>query len=332
MSGYTRWISQWQRQLGEENVRVAAPMADYTTLRVGGPADVVVTVTSVKVLVDLARQVWAAGEPLWVLGGGSNVLVADEGIRGVVVINRCRGYEVFTTPDGIPYVRAEAGVPLAGLARSLIRQGLDGLTWAVNIPGTVGGAVVGNAGAHGGAVADVLVEVVLLERDGTVRRLPATAMAYSYRSSWLKARGWDRPLVLEAVFRLSPASPGVLQRQAETFVAYRRQTQPSEPSVGSIFQNPEGDFAGRLIEAAGLKGARCGNAMISPVHANFIVNLGGARAADVETLMRRARETVKAHFGITLKPEILFLGEWPSDVCTYWGVAPVPVPAASVEE
>ena len=321
MNRQNRWEAL-EQLLGPVAVRQHVPLAEYTTLRVGGPAEVLVTVTSLETLIMLAHSVWEMGIPLWVLGGGSNVLIADEGVRGVVVINRCRRFNVFTGPEGAPRVRAESGVPLAGLARTLIRQGLDGLTWAVNIPGTVGGAVVGNAGAHGGCVADVLEELTVLDETGQVHRISGTEMAYSYRSSRFKTETSQRLVVLEAVFRLRPASTDVLQREAESFVAHRRRTQPAEPSVGSIFRNPKGDFAGRLIDAVGLKGARCGDAMISTVHANFIVNLGQARAADVEALMRRAREAVRTRFGVTLEPEILLVGEWPPAVRAYWGTQP----------
>ncbi len=313
MSGHKRWIARWTSRLGEGALAQDVSLAEHTTLRVGGPADVLAVVTRADVLASLVLDALDSGMPVTVLGGGSNVLVADAGVRGLVVLNRCRGYDLYTGPDGRPRVRAEAGVPLAGLARALIRQGLDGLTWAVSIPGTVGGAVVGNAGAHGGCVADVLETVTLLDETGQVRELAADEMAFAYRTSRLKVarrQGQPLPLVLAATFRLRRGEATALQRQAEAFLAYRRRTQPTEPSVGSIFRNPNGAYAGQLIEAAGLKGVRVGDAMISPVHANFIVNLGQARAVDIFALLRLAQQHVAARFGVHLEPEILLLGDW----------------------
>lgn len=332
MRACERWLSRLEDRLQATVLEFGAAMAPHTSLRVGGPADVLAIAQRAE---DLALMVLEAREldvPVTVIGGGSNVLVADSGVRGVVVLNRCRRWRVFVGRDRVPRVWAESGVLLAGLARALIRQGLDGLTWAVHIPGTVGGAVVGNAGAHGGCIADVLEKVTLMDADGHVRDVGPDALAYSYRSSRLKAAvasGEPTPVVMSATFRLTPKPAAALLARAERFVAYRRETQPAEPSVGSIFRNPEGDFAGRLMEAAGLKGRRVGGAMISPVHANFIVNIEQGTAADVETLMREAREAVLARFGVLLVPEIVFLGDWPEATWRYWRQAERSTPARS---
>ncbi len=305
------WVERWRDILAGDPVLENAPLADYTTLRVGGPADVLALPTRGDRLAALVADVAARGVPVTVLGGGSNVLVLDGGIAGLVVINRCRGTRVFQGEDGRPRLWAEAGASLAGLARAMIRRGLDGLTWAVSIPGTVGGAVVGNAGAHGGCIADVLEAVTLLRADGTTVRVAADDLGLGYRTSRLKEareRGESFPLVLDATFRLTPDDPEALRRRADEFLAHRRRTQPVEASAGSIFRNPEGDYAGRLIEAAGLKGTRVGGAMISPRHGNFIVNVDNARAADVLALIRLARERVREMFGIDLELEIVILG------------------------
>ncbi len=305
-------IRRWREILAGDAVIESARLADYTTLRVGGPADVLAIPTRSDRLVALVADAHRYDIPITVLGGGSNVLVLDGGIRGLVIINRCRDVRLPVDEGGESRVWAEAGASLAGLARTLIRQGWDGLTWAVSIPGTVGGAVVGNAGAHGGCIADVLISATLLFEDGSTREVDVDDLAYAYRTSALKRareEGHPFPVVIAATFRVHRADPDVLRARADEFLAHRRRTQPVEASAGSIFRNPEGDYAGRLVEAVGMKGARVGGAMISPVHANFIVNVDNARAADVLALIRLAQERVRATFGIDLEPEILILGE-----------------------
>ncbi len=300
--------ARWEQIMGDDPLSEHVPLAPYTSFRVGGPADVLALPTRRERLIALLLEAYRAHVPITLLGGGSNVLVPDEGIRGLVVINRCRGYRI--EEGRRPHVWAEAGMSLAGLARALIRAGWDGLTWAVSIPGTVGGAVVGNAGAHGGDMASVLEEVIWLERDGRVRHVPVEALDYGYRTSTLKrARraGDPFPVVLAVRLRIWPGDPEALRATADTYLAYRRRTQPSEPSVGSVFRNPPGDYAGRLIEAAGLKGYRLGNVAVSRVHANFIINLGGGRTSQVLALMDLIQERVAAKFGIWLEPEILIL-------------------------
>lgn len=197
---------------------------------------------------------------------------------------------------------------MAGVARVAIRAGLGGLEWAVSVPGTVGGAVVGNAGAHGGCIADSLVtaEVVLI--GGERLQLTAAELQLGYRTSRFKT-GELRGVILAATFALHEDDAERLSRVAASYLDYRRRTQPTEASVGSIFRNPPGDYAGRLIEAAGLKGLRRGDAQVSPVHANFIVNLGNATASDVKGLVQEIQQRVFASFGVRLEPEILFCGD-----------------------
>ncbi len=312
MDWKARLIPYWRDILGEDTLLENASLADYTTFRVGGPADVLALPTRLDRLATLVRSAHAHGVPVTVLGGGSNVLIRDGGLRGLVVVNRCRQHRLFEGEDGQPRVWAESGVSLAGLARELIRHGIGGLTWAVSIPGTVGGAVVGNAGAHGGSMADVVESVSLLHEDGAVEQVPASALAYGYRSSALKAayqQGVRFPVVLGATLRLTYGDAAALRKEADAFLAHRRRTQPVEASVGSIFRNPDGDYAGRLIEAAGLKGARVGDAEVSTVHANFIINRGRARAADVLALMQLVQARVREAFGVELEPEIMVIGE-----------------------
>jgi UDP-N-acetylmuramate dehydrogenase len=206
---------------------------------------------------------------------------------------------------------------MAGVARQSTREGLTGLEWAVSVPGTVGGAVVGNAGAHDGEIKDSLVYARLVDEAGEVREVGVADFAYAYRDSLLKRlkplQAGFKPVVLSATFRLAYGDPDIVAARAQAFLAHRRRTQPVEPSLGSTFVNPPGDYAGRLIEAAGLKGARVGGAAVSTLHANFIVNVGGVGAAtarDVLQLMARVQATVRGRFGVELEPEVQLAGDW----------------------
>ncbi len=298
--------------LSRDGVRCRVALAPLTSFRIGGPAEVLLTVTSLDDLTTALTLLREWQVPFLILGGGSNVLVSDAGVPGVVLINRCRGIRWAVTADP-PTVTAESGVLLAGLARSAIRRGLAGLTWAVHVPGTVGGAVVGNAGAHGGAIADNLYQVTLWQ-DGAVVAVPAADLDLGYRSSRLKAMPpATRPVVLTASFHLGHGDIAAEEAAAAAYTAYRRRTQPVAQSAGSIFKNPPtgtAPTAGYLIEAAGLKGHRIGGAGVSTRHANFIINHGDATAADVVRLMNHVRRTVWDRFGILLEPEIQLVGDW----------------------
>lgn len=290
-------------------VRRDEPLAAHTTMRIGGPADLFVTVFDIEHLAAALRLAALHDVPALVLGGGSNALVADAGVRGLVIANACRAVE----RRAGNVVWAESGVNLAGLARQTMRWGLQGLEWCVSVPGAVGGALVGNAGAHGGSIADSLLRATVLNADGSLSEWPVRRFRYGYRTSALKAllrAGEPAPIVLAAAFQMQPGDPAEMEAKAAEFLAHRRATQPTEPSAGSIFQNPPGDFAGRVLDSLGFKGRRAGNAQFSTVHANFIVNRGGATAADVLTLIEEARSLAWAA-GIELTPEIMFLGDWP---------------------
>lgn len=300
------------------------PLARHTTFRIGGPADLYVTATTVAQLAALVRLANDHAAPVTILGGGSNILVSDAGIRGVVINNATRGFGLGAAyrPDWLPEacgagrLAAESGVAVAGLARWTVRQGFAGLEWAVSVPGTVGGAVIGNAGAHGGDVAANLAWALVQFGGAAPSVLRRVDLQYAYRTSLLKRLGHaatpvaERPVVLAAAFDLTPGDAAELTARADGFLARRRASQPAEPSAGSIFRNPPGDYAGRLIEAAGLKGRTIGGAQISPLHANFIVNTGGAQAADVLALINLVRRTIWEQHGVLLAPEILFLGDW----------------------
>jgi UDP-N-acetylmuramate dehydrogenase len=287
---------------GERLLR-GQPLAAYTSARIGGPAEALLVARTVDDLREAARAAWTDDVPLLVLGGGCNVLVSDAGVRGLVVINRAKGVSFEGT-----CARAESGTGFIRLARACIARGLAGLEWAIGIPGTVGGAVVGNAGAHGGDTAGIVEEVVLATPDGE-RRLDAESLCYEYRSSILKREGWEA-VILTAAFALRAGTAEELAARAETYTAHRKATQPPGATMGSTFKNPPGDYAGRLIEAAGLKGAQRGGARISPIHANFFLNTGGATAGDFKALIDMAREEVQARFGVTLALEIELVGEW----------------------
>jgi UDP-N-acetylmuramate dehydrogenase len=282
------------------------PLAGHTTMRVGGPADLLVVAGDAASLAALVRSARAAGVPLLVLGRGSDVVIADAGVRALVVLARAEGWHI----DG-DRLTAEAGLPLARAATLAQRAGLSGLEFGLAIPGTVGGAVWANAGAHGADVAGVLESVTILRADGTETNEPAAALELGYRDSRLKRSSAD--LVLTATFRLSPADPASIRVRLDEIRHWRREHQPlSQPSAGSVFRNPPGDSAGRLIDACGLRGARLGGAAISEKHANFIVNMGGATAADVRRLGDRARQAVGEKFGLDLAYEIQFVGDWSS--------------------
>jgi len=303
-------------------VTVAAdePLARHTTFHIGGPADLYAAVNTIAQLERLAELAAAHALPLTILGGGSNILASDGGVRGLVIANQTRDFGVrvadlrLADPALLTVgadVLAASGVALAGLARWTIKQGWAGLEWAVSVPGTVGGAVIGNAGAHGGDIARNLAWAFVADPGaGRAPRLRAAAdLEFTYRSSILKRRSGGA-VVLAAGFNLSRGDPVELAACADGFLARRRASQPTEPSAGSIFRNPPGDVAGRLIEAVGLKGQRIGGAQVSPRHANFIVNVAQATAADVLALIDLIRQRVFAQFGVELIPEILFLGDW----------------------
>lgn len=304
-------------------VRPNVSLAALTTMKVGGPADLFATVTTTEQLLKLVR--WARQQelPYFLLGGGSNILISDRGIRGLVIENRCRNVRIDEAPccqvsrDERPYLMAESGAAMAGVARTAVRAGLAGLEWAVSVPGTVGGAVVGNAGAHGGEIKDNLESVLLLDGNGDIQEYCVADFAFAYRDSTLKRLkplvAAFHPVVLNANFRLEPGDVQQLRERAENFLQHRRRTQPVLPSVGSVFVNPPGDHAGRLIEATGLKGLRIGGAEVSTQHANFIVNPGGvgsATAADVMALIGQIQNRVASTFGIQLAQEVQLVGDW----------------------
>lgn len=292
------------------------PLDRYTAARLGGMADYLIEAAHRAELAQAVELLWQHKAPFVILGGGSNTLVSERGVRGVTIINRTRAVK-FDQQAEPPRVWVESGANFGALARQAAAHGLGGLEWAAGIPGTVGGAVVGNAGAHGGDMAGNLLVAEILQHgvgrvEWTVERLQ-----YSYRSSALKGMlqaGQPQAVVLAATLQLKRSTPQVVQARMDELVAYRRRTQPPGASMGSMFKNPAGDYAGRLIETAGLKGLQIGEAQISPLHANFFINLGGATAQDVYRLIRTAQQAVRERTGIKLELEVELVGEWTEEI------------------
>lgn len=284
-------------------------LAARTSLKVGGPADWYSEPRELEALrADIAfaigRQI-----PVKVIGGGSNLLIADEGIEGLVIRPLMQDYRLEEDGD-TAIARAAAGVSIGNLARSLAKQGWSGLEWAATVPGCVGGAVVNNAGAFGSSTAESLISAALLLNGTDVRTYQTAELHYSYRTSDLKHGDIPNSVVLEAAFSLTKSSAAAIQRTIKDFQTRRTETQPRILSAGSVFANPPGDFSGRLLESAGAKGLRRGAAEISQQHANFIVNHGGATARDVFELMVAARNLVAERFGVVLQAEIELVGRW----------------------
>ena len=307
-------LDKLRESFGEE-LKEGVSLARYSAARLGGPADALLEASSVNELVRVVSTCWQNELPFVLLGGGSNVLISDRGVRGLVVINRARKSH-FNERTSPPTVWAESGANFGVVARQAAQRGLAGLEWAAGIPGTVGGAVVGNAGAHGGDMAGslILAEILHCTRADLVgepvrEEWPVEQLEFTYRSSLLK-RQPGQAVVLAARIRLEHSTSPTVQARIDEFVAYRRKTQPPGASMGSMFKNPPGDYAGRLIEAVGLKGARIGDAEISPLHANFFINRGRANAEDVLGLIMLTRQKVFEQFGVELELEIELLGEW----------------------
>jgi UDP-N-acetylmuramate dehydrogenase len=296
-----------QELYGGEVQRDAA-LAPYTSARIGGPADLLIVARTLDQLKSAARACWACEFPMHVLGGGSNVLVSDAGVRGAVVINRAAQIEFFESERG-PRVKAESGASLGVVARRAVERGWGGLEWATTVPGTIGGAVIGNAGAHGGDMAASLEMAEILQQEGGEVRWSPERLAFGYRDSRLKGRHGEA-VVLAAMMRLEESSVEETKARARSFQEQRKRTQPAGASIGSMFKNPPGDYAGRLIEQAGLKGHAVGGAQISERHGNFFVNRGGATASEVWELIQLARKTVTERFEVDLELEIELIGDW----------------------
>ena len=289
--------------VGEENLLVNEPMSEHTTFEIGGPADFYVIPEDFDEVRDVIAACKDAGVDYFVLGCGSDLLVSDEGYRGVIV----------AVADGLVGVSVEddeiccqAGVGLREASEMACELGLSGLEFACGIPGSVGGACFMNAGAYGGCVADALKEVRVLLPDGSVVDVPAGELDLGYRKSRIADEGW---VVLSATFGLNPGDPQKIRATMDDLTHQREEKQPLElPSAGSTFKRPEGHFAGKLITDAGLKGYQSGGAAVSKKHAGFVVNVGGATAADVHAVIEHVQDEVERQFSVRLEPEVRFLG------------------------
>jgi UDP-N-acetylmuramate dehydrogenase len=302
-----------QERFGDR-ARRDVPLAPLTTFRVGGPADWLVEPTTSDEIVTALKLASRAGAAVTMLGGGSNVLVSDEGVRGLVV--RPRGGEVSRIDD--TRIRADAAMTINGLVRWTIYHGCAGLEAWAGTPGTVGGGIYGNAHFGGRLIGDVVTEVRLASRNGSVSDVPRDAMGFAYDRSRLQESG---EILLSAVFRVSAGEPAALRAAARESLSFRKRTQPLDtPSAGCIFQNPEPGrdavpdgipwSAGALVDRAGLKGLALGGARVSPTHGNFIVNDGRASARDIRQLIGRCRDAVRTQFGVELREEIVYLGRF----------------------
>lgn len=312
-------IDEISSEIKGPKLEINVPLSRYTTARIGGPADLLIEVNSADDLKQIVLTARKVSLPIFILGGGANVLVSDAGVRGLTIINKAKRIEF---RDG-GQVWCESGTVLPTLARECGARGLGGLEWALGVPGTVGGAVVGNAGAHGRDIAASLISATILNERNQVVEWSTAEFEYEYRSSRIKknqhlaacAQRKNEPrtaqqVVLAAIFQLRFEDRSELEKRANEFTDYRRRTQPPGASIGSMFKNPAGTAAGRLIDQAGLKGTAIGGAEISGIHANFFVNRGDAKAADVKALIDLARQQVKEKFGVELELEIELVGEW----------------------
>lgn len=291
--------------VGEGQAWIDEPMKKHTTFRIGGPADYYIspkTTEQLQLVLDLCQQ---QDIPYYIIGNGSNLLVSDSGYRGAV-IQICRSMSSITVDGEI--IRAEAGVLLSQLAKTALDQELTGLEFASGIPGTLGGAVVMNAGAYGGEMKDVLVEATVLTTKGEVVTIPAVSLELGYRTSTIMKR---KDIVLEAVLKLKTGNAEEIRSKMERLKEQRFTKQPLEyPSAGSTFKRPAGHFAGKLIMDAGMQGTQVGGAQVSEKHCGFVVNKNHATAKDVSSLMKVVQEKVKEQFDVELEPEVKFLGDF----------------------
>jgi len=310
----TRFAAFAETAFGADRLRANVALAPLTTFRVGGPAEWLLETRSSDEVVLALRLAHDAAVPTTILGGGSNVLVSDRGVRGLVI--RPRAGEVRAEDDA--HIRADAAVTINGLVRWTINHGRAGLEAWAGTPGTVGGAIFGNAHFGGRLIGDLVTSVRLASRDSAIEDVDAAAMAFGYDRSRLQDSG---ETLLSAVFRLSAGEPASLRETARASLAFRKRTQPLDsPSAGCVFQNPEPGrdhvpdgtpwSAGALVDRAGLKGQSIGGARVSPTHGNFIVNDGTATAADIKRLIDRCRHEVRERFGVELREEIVYLGDF----------------------
>lgn len=298
-------IEKFNALLGEEKVKVDEPMKRHTTFRIGGPADCFLLPSTEEELQGILKICKDEKMPYFILGNGSNLLVGDGGYRGVVI-------QIYKNMSAVKTegttITAQAGALLSAVAAAAKNASLTGFEFAGGIPGTIGGAAVMNAGAYGGEMKDVLCEVTVMDKEGEIFSLPAEKLELGYRTSVIKKAGY---IVLEAKIQLKEGDQEAIRETMKDLTIRRTTKQPLEyPSAGSTFKRPEGYFAGKLIMDSGLAGYQVGGAQVSEKHCGFVINAGGATAKDVRTLMDNVRDIVYKKYGVTLEPEVKFLGDF----------------------
>jgi len=293
-----------QKFVPQENILLQEPMAGHTTFRIGGPADCFVQLENEEQLRGIQRYLSMVEVPFFLLGNGSNLLVSDEGYRGVILQVGPKMNKVIVAGDRII---AQAGATMAQVARAAWENGLTGLEFASGIPGTIGGGVVMNAGAYGGELCQVVTMVKVVSRDGEIMELDNETMEFGYRTSTIRNSGFT---VIEVTFRLESGDKDAIKAKMDDLASRRREKQPLEyPSAGSTFKRPEGHFAGQLIMEAGLRGFQIGGAKVSDKHCGFVINAGGATAKDVRAVITEVQNRVKSKFNVDLETEVIYLGE-----------------------
>lgn len=296
-------IRALSRFVPEENIRLQEPMAGHTTFRIGGPADCFVQLENKEQLIQVQRYLRQVGMPFFILGNGSNLLVSDKGYRGIVLQIGQRMSRI-TVAGNI--ITAQAGAPMSQIARAALEHGLTGLEFASGIPGTIGGGVVMNAGAYDGELSGIVTQVNVVNGEGEYMELENESMEFGYRTSIIRNNSFT---VTDVIMKLEKGDREQIKAKMEDLAARRREKQPLEyPSAGSTFKRPRGNFAGKLIMDAGLRGFQIGGAKVSEKHCGFIINTGNATAEDVRDVISEVQERVKHMFHVDLEPEILFLG------------------------
>ena len=299
----TAVVQGLQKFVPQENILLQEPMAGHTTFRIGGPADCFVQLENEEQLRGIQRYLKEVEIPFFLLGNGSNLLVSDEGYRGVILQVGQKMNKITVAGNEII---AQAGATMAQVARAALENSLTGLEFASGIPGTIGGGVVMNAGAYGGELCQVVTLVKVVSKDGDILELDNEAMEFGYRTSTILHNGFT---VIEVRFRLQPAAREEIKAKMDDFAFRRRDKQPLEyPSAGSTFKRPEGHFAGQLIMEAGLRGFEIGGARVSDKHCGFVINTGKATAADVRAVIAEVQRQVKEKFDVDLETEVIYLG------------------------
>jgi UDP-N-acetylmuramate dehydrogenase len=298
-------IHELERVLGKDNILIDEPLSRHTSFRIGGPAHRFLMPAGAEEVREAVRILKEAEEPFFIMGNGTNLLVSDEGYNGTVIALGKNMADIRTEGHTIT---ADAGALLSKIAAEALKESLTGFEFAAGIPGSLGGACVMNAGAYGGEMKDVLASCEILTKEGDIRTVSGPELGLSYRHSALMERG---DLVLSAVISLEEGRAEEIRARMEDLKKRRQDKQPLElPSAGSTFKRPEGYFAGKLIQDCGLKGLTVGGAQVSEKHAGFVINIGGATAADVRELIRQVQERVKDQFGVLMEPEIRMIGEF----------------------